>query len=407
MIGEKNTPFKICSDYLKDRTILKVPKFGMVAFGIWRIKLPYSLNVRTMYFLYSAFVHCYVLLLIISMILWVVHTFKQENRSDEINNKLITNSFYIVGIVVVLIKAIFCEKKSIQQTISFVEEKEKALIIAKNTEIFKTHFKQTRLYETVNALLVIFHLGLLAFMLWDNSIARSEVDRWNKIHNTSSRLPVIYELYIPKMNPAKHEMLIVFLGYFGGVLIILLSTCTLIIMGLILFIPTLEIALQIELRKPHSTDYEMKNLVRQHRQLIWFVENLNNSVKYMILLEYITISINAALSAFQILKTDSFLERFGILCYFSYFISYVFVLGYSANEVRKQSEAIAYAIYESPWYDQSQKVKTALLIMMARAQKPLLITRGPFGEMSIQSSLTVLKATYTYVTLMTQKYHIK
>lgn len=56
-----------------------------------------------------------------------------------------------------------------------------------------------------------------------------------------------------------------------------------------------------------------------------------------------------------------------------------------------KSLAISDAIYESPWYEQSEAAKKLLLIMLMRAQKPFTLTIGPFNPMTTETVLMVRK----------------
>ncbi|XP_030750821.1 odorant receptor Or2-like [Sitophilus oryzae] len=78
----------------------------------------------------------------------------------------------------------------------------------------------------------------------------------------------------------------------------------------------------------------------------------------------------------------------------------IFVLAYSTNEVKDQSLAIYSALWNSLWYNTDQSTKKSIIIMMAASQRPLLLTIGPFGPMTLDSAIAVMKAAYSYATLM-------
>lgn len=48
------------------------------------------------------------------------------------------------------------------------------------------------------------------------------------------------------------------------------------------------------------------------------------------------------------------------------------------------------AIWESNWHEQSPQIKSMMLLVMRRAQKPLCYTIGGFGVMSLQSVIAVI-----------------
>lgn len=50
---------------------------------------------------------------------------------------------------------------------------------------------------------------------------------------------------------------------------------------------------------------------------------------------------------------------------------------------------IADSVYESQWYDQNKEIKSLLYVMLMRAQRPALMTVGPFSPMTNETSLLV------------------
>ncbi|XP_050299216.1 odorant receptor 49b-like [Anthonomus grandis grandis] len=73
---------------------------------------------------------------------------------------------------------------------------------------------------------------------------------------------------------------------------------------------------------------------------------------------------------------------------------------YYANEVIFLSQGLALAVWESTWYKQCSKVKFMMLFFIMRAQKPLQFHIGSFSTMSLESFITILRATYSYIMLM-------
>ncbi|XP_060518610.1 odorant receptor Or2-like isoform X2 [Cylas formicarius] len=133
-----------------------------------------------------------------------------------------------------------------------------------------------------------------------------------------------------------------------------------------------------------------------------FVHNFNRSMKYLILVEYLLTSLNIAAVSIQMILFNS--TRASATFFLSYLFSQIFILGWSANEIKMQSLAISDAIYDSPWYYQNGNAKKAVLLIIMRAQRPLQLTIGPFDAMSTETAVTVVKGSYSYVTLMWTKY---
>ncbi|XP_060517150.1 odorant receptor 49b-like [Cylas formicarius] len=392
----------------KNQEILRIPKIAMIALGIYRKNFTNRIALRRVYVIYSIVVHVFAVIFTTSMSLWVATVFTEKNRSKELTDRLLSNSAYLVSIYVALIKVLFYESKNLQQTITTVENKEKEIQNSGDQEQLETYTEQIRFYKKFNIFALITHIFVYGFALFENMLTRFKIGRRNKLYNNTLEKPLIYEVYYFNMDPIKYQTCIMLYSDLGVTVMIWLSFCTCMLLGFIIFVPSMAKALQKTLKTmPHlKTDLNaLKVAAAQHQQLVRFVENLNDSVKYLVLLEYITVSFNVALTAFTILKEESFIMRLGILSYSSSIVVYVLVLGWSCSEIKVQSTQIASAIYDSPWYEHSKEAKSILFIMMVRAQRPLIVTKGPFGQMSLESSLAVLKAAYSYVTIMLQNYH--
>ncbi|XP_076255837.1 odorant receptor 10-like [Rhynchophorus ferrugineus] len=127
---------------------------------------------------------------------------------------------------------------------------------------------------------------------------------------------------------------------------------------------------------------------------------MNESVKYVVLMEFLFNTFTVASVLFQ-LVTIKVLSKFLFAFLFNcMLVSQIFIFAWTANEVKEQSVSISNCIYESPWYETKKEVKTLLLIMLLRTQKPLVVTIGPFNPMTNETALMTLKAAYSYATVM-------
>ncbi|KAJ8947657.1 hypothetical protein NQ318_009541 [Aromia moschata] len=72
---------------------------------------------------------------------------------------------------------------------------------------------------------------------------------------------------------------------------------------------------------------------------------------------------------------------------------------YYANELMLQSSNIGNAIWESKWYEEPQKVKQMMIIMIMRSNKALALVIGPFTTMTLSTfqGTTVLHTKYELI----------
>nr|QNH68034.1 odorant receptor 7 [Apriona germarii] len=78
----------------------------------------------------------------------------------------------------------------------------------------------------------------------------------------------------------------------------------------------------------------------------------------------------------------------------------LFINYWYANEIMVQSSEIGMALYKSKWYEESLKLQKMMIIMLMRCNKELCLEIGPFAVMTLATFIGILKATYTYMTII-------
>ncbi|XP_050308557.1 odorant receptor Or2-like [Anthonomus grandis grandis] len=164
--------------------------------------------------------------------------------------------------------------------------------------------------------------------------------------------------------------------------------------------------LQIKIKdiKNNSHETQVKNLLKEHQYIISFMHSLNEKTKYVMLMEFCLNSINLAIAVMQGLMAKDLASLAYSASLLFLVVLQVFIIAWVSNDIKIQSLAIGDAIYNCKWYDQSRSIKDLLRLVIVRAQTPLLLTIGPFGPMTNETALTMVKAAYTYLTVMRNFY---
>ncbi|XP_019878340.2 odorant receptor Or2-like [Aethina tumida] len=147
----------------------------------------------------------------------------------------------------------------------------------------------------------------------------------------------------------------------------------------------------------------LRSLIIDHQTIIEYTQQYNCDVNIILLIDFILLSLQIASIMFQLITTDLSIMVVFLMSLFGLMVMQIFCYSWYANEIMQQSLGIADAIAEHNWYEQDVSIRKTLLMMMMRAQKPLTLTVGPFYAMTNSTSITVLKAAYSYVALMTRK----
>ncbi|XP_031357794.1 odorant receptor Or2-like [Photinus pyralis] len=144
----------------------------------------------------------------------------------------------------------------------------------------------------------------------------------------------------------------------------------------------------------------MVKCIKHHQLLIETTKNIEGMLTVFILIVYLGTVGTVCLSGFllTIVRTE-----FGRpLTYFCGHMSQIFLYCFIGNELSRESLALADSVYECGWhltaYD--RRVRKSLILIMARAQRPITITLGGFGVLSLGSYMKLLKFCFSVYTLL-------
>ncbi|XP_060533717.1 uncharacterized protein LOC132706404 [Cylas formicarius] len=414
----------------KDAPILLLSKYFMVCAGIWKLQLPTKNGVFcSVYGIYSAFVGIYFPLFVSSLCIQFVASIGTEKNLEDLFQQL---SFIII-FSIAEVGALLCQSKDFKQILSSIVEEERQILMATDDEVSRYHATQIKFCNAINSMIIVFVLGTGTSIILENFWKRQQVEPYPNECNGSAQKPFIYELYLYKFDPYKYPNVMLSLNYFMLFINVLLIISTKVVfVSCIVFTSSSLRKLQVVFRKTSATSTSLVELIREHQRVTRFVGKLNDSIRYMILMEYLLNSISVAAASIQFIAFEQgfpispllylvyllvqifalgwttneiqiqFESGFPIspfLCLVYLFVQ-TFVLGWSANEIQVQSLALGDALYDSPWHEQNDQAKRLILSMIMRSQRPLALTIGPFDTMTTASALRIMKASYSYVSLM-------
>ncbi|KAJ8937116.1 hypothetical protein NQ318_012974, partial [Aromia moschata] len=64
------------------------------------------------------------------------------------------------------------------------------------------------------------------------------------------------------------------------------------------------------------------------------------------------------------------------------------------------SSSIRNAIYMSDWYNFDEKSKQAIMIVMERAERPMVVTAGKIIDLSLETFTTILRRAYSLLAVL-------
>ncbi|RZC37189.1 7tm 6 domain containing protein, partial [Asbolus verrucosus] len=137
-----------------------------------------------------------------------------------------------------------------------------------------------------------------------------------------------------------------------------------------------------------STDVNrnLKNCIHYHREILKFVDYVNEFYNWLLLVELFVDGISIGLAMFQLTLVAPFSTEF--YCFLSYangISMEVFMYCWFGNEIQLKSSQLPYALFESDWTGLSPDVKKNLIIFVLRVQKSLQISAFGLFSLSLET----------------------
>uniref|UniRef100_A0AAR5QI27 Odorant receptor n=1 Tax=Dendroctonus ponderosae TaxID=77166 RepID=A0AAR5QI27_DENPD len=389
---------------MKDRVkLMHSFKFIMILAGLWRLKLTDNRFYQWLYLLYSMVLQALFTLLTFGSI---------RNISEAISNRdytgVIDNIWLSLLTMVILFKMIMFQRKRFLDLILQSIDEESKIYTEETTciqEIFEHNYK------------IVKHIILLVCVCVSSSgfsvcvCNTITYFQYRHINQTEMKPMMAPHIQFP-LNRHKYFMETYLLSIgttFGGVIYYTLTQVYFVVV-------TAFVISQLKIIQRLARDFHLysnggdqekealtvfRKIYNKHLYIIDFVGELNVLMKYLIFVECTVISIIIASVLFQLIFVPTSLAASTLYIAVSCTVlSQIFVLSWISNEIEVESLSISDALFESRWYEQTQKVKKIIIIIMMRSRKPLRIMIGPFYPLTIHTALNSLRAAYSYVTLI-------
>ncbi|EAA05926.1 AGAP009519-PA [Anopheles gambiae str. PEST] len=150
---------------------------------------------------------------------------------------------------------------------------------------------------------------------------------------------------------------------------------------------------------------ELKECLKYHKQIIQYVHDLNSLVTHLCLLEFLSFGMMLCALLFLLSISNQLAQMIMIGSYIFMILSQMFAFYWHANEVLEQSLGIGDAIYNGAWPDFEEPIRKRLILIIARAQRPMVIKVGNVYPMTLEMFQKLLNVSYSYFTLLRRVYN--
>ncbi|CAG9817648.1 unnamed protein product [Phaedon cochleariae] len=146
-----------------------------------------------------------------------------------------------------------------------------------------------------------------------------------------------------------------------------------------------------------STFHCLRNIVMEHQELIRYVEDVKKSLKWYLFGEFLVKSYQITVSLVNVIHATSKGEIVFFMFILIGLLIQVMMVYYNANELSLKSTNLSLRIFQAKWYDQCSEVVRSLSIVMARTQRPLVLSIGDFRVIDNELIVNIFKAGYTFL----------
>ncbi|XP_072375344.1 odorant receptor 10-like [Diabrotica undecimpunctata] len=380
----------------------------MVCTGSWRVKMESLTDTKQkLYKLWSVIMHIYLIMFVVSLHLGIL----VDKQRDL--DKLIESVSVIILCNLILIKAGICQRRKVTEIVSQIEigERDYNQWNTATVNIYDSYAKYTQrlsLFMFISSGMCGVTLVVTKFVVYIQEINAAATGLLN---DTIIEKPLPYIIWRP-VDETKHYVIAFILDIFSATVGCSFNSVTQIIfISLMTYISGQLIVLQNHFReygpkcsnlKSYEEKYAyLRQLILEHKKIIEYVEELDDNMKYLMLMEFTINSFQITAIFYELLTFERNAVIIFRLTYLFVMVLQIFLLAWHANEISLNSIDVSQAIYESEWYDLPYMIKQYLLIIMVRAQRPLSISVGPFFNLTNSTAVTSMKAAYSYLALLT------
>ncbi|KAF3054270.1 Odorant receptor 048 [Nylanderia fulva] len=175
---------------------------------------------------------------------------------------------------------------------------------------------------------------------------------------------------------------------------------------------TMHVCGQFEVLRMNFTDIISKQslshnklgiLLKRHHRLIDLAHHLQEAYSLVILSQLLMSVLLLCIEGFQLILTLSIHNTFAAMKHILFImvlLVQLFIYCFAGQTLESQSQELAYAIYETPWYNVDINVMKDLPLMILRAANPHRLTAGKLLAINFESFKEILKASASYLSVL-------
>ncbi|XP_071556197.1 odorant receptor 2a-like [Temnothorax nylanderi] len=160
---------------------------------------------------------------------------------------------------------------------------------------------------------------------------------------------------------------------------------------------------QIDRKHKRKGGSIFEEFVVRHRELLKLTENIDDSYSIIILTQIFTSAILICITGFGLIVSWHIHDMVMIMKSIVIMIVMLlqcFLYSYAGDNLRDQSEALSFALYDSNWYDFSPNDIRDLTFIMIKTNIPIRLTAGKFFYVTRATFTDILRTAVSYLSAL-------
>nr|QLI62072.1 odorant receptor 29 [Streltzoviella insularis] len=147
--------------------------------------------------------------------------------------------------------------------------------------------------------------------------------------------------------------------------------------------------------------------VKFHENIIKFVKDLEKIFGFPVFFQFLTSAIIICETAFRITDSTETTELITMMFYFMCVNTELLMYCYYGDLLKRKSERVVEMAYCCNWENADVRMQRALLLLMQRAQRTLVLRAGNMFELSMMTFSAILRTSYSYFTVLNERRKLK
>uniref|UniRef100_A0A182MXL3 Uncharacterized protein n=1 Tax=Anopheles dirus TaxID=7168 RepID=A0A182MXL3_9DIPT len=141
--------------------------------------------------------------------------------------------------------------------------------------------------------------------------------------------------------------------------------------------------------------------IKRQSSLVAFTRELEQLTRAAVFLDFVVFSVLLCALLFEASMTTSGVQVFIDICYIATMTTILFLYYWHANEIHVCADQLSMSAYKSDWYRYDRGTNRMLQIFILYSNRPLKM-HAFFISMSLDTFLAILRASYSYFTILKQ-----